>query len=81
MRAAAAARALLLRAPLTPSVRCAKVFESMDALGLPRDAITYSALISALSKGRQWSLGAQQLSQRLVLPHVDLRCCAAALLT
>lgn len=28
----------------------------MSDLGLDRDAITYSALISALSKGRQWSL-------------------------
>lgn len=28
----------------------------MADIGLERDAITYSALISALSKGRQWSL-------------------------
>lgn len=28
----------------------------MSDLGMERDAITYSALISALSKGRQWGL-------------------------
>lgn len=28
----------------------------MEEWGLQRDAITYSAVISALSKGRQWSL-------------------------
>ena len=28
----------------------------MESWGLARDAITYSAVISALSKGRQWSL-------------------------
>lgn len=28
----------------------------MSDMGMERDAITYSALISALSKGRQWSL-------------------------
>ena len=28
----------------------------MDEAGLRRDAITYSAAISALSKGRQWSM-------------------------
>lgn len=33
------------------------IFNAMEDVGLPRDAITYSALISALSKGRQWSLG------------------------
>jgi hypothetical protein len=34
-----------------------QVFNAMEDWGLPRDAITYSAVISALSKGRQWSLG------------------------
>lgn len=28
----------------------------MPEMGMERDAITYSALISALSKGRQWSM-------------------------
>jgi len=42
--------------PLRPALP--QVFNSMDSWGLPRDAITYSAVISALSKGRQWSLGA-----------------------
>lgn len=36
---------------------CHQVFHAMSGGGLPRDAITYSALISALAKGRQWSLG------------------------
>ena len=27
----------------------------MDSMGLPRDAITYSSVISALAKGKQWA--------------------------
>ena len=27
----------------------------MDGMGLPRDAITYSSVISALAKGKQWA--------------------------
>ena len=57
----------------------------MDGWGLPRDAITYSAVISALSKGRQWSLGeSQELAPRNVtskallchvsFPAVMIRC-------
>ncbi len=33
-----------------------QIFYAMESWGLARDAITYSAVISALSKGRQWSL-------------------------
>jgi len=43
-----------------------QVFNAMDQWGLPRDAITYSAVISSLSKGRQWSLGECAGSVRLV---------------
>lgn len=32
------------------------LFDSMDERGLRRDAITYSSLISALAKGKQWVL-------------------------
>lgn len=35
---------------------CLQIFTHMAEWGLSRDAITYSAAISALSKGRQWSL-------------------------
>ena len=31
----------------------------MDARGVPRDAITYSATISALAKGKQWQAALQ----------------------
>ena len=31
-----------------------EIFASMDGMGLRRDAITYSSLISALAKGKQW---------------------------
>lgn len=31
-----------------------EIFASMDSMGLRRDAITYSSLISALAKGKQW---------------------------
>lgn len=39
--------------------RALEIFGSMDAAGLPRDAITYSSTISALAKGKQWSLALQ----------------------
>ena len=32
-----------------------ELFRAMDAMGLRRDAITYSSVISALAKGRQWA--------------------------
>lgn len=35
------------------------IFHKMEALGLRRDAITYSSTISALAKGKQWSLALQ----------------------
>lgn len=35
------------------SVPFPQIFKNMETLGLTRDAITYSAVISALSKGRQ----------------------------
>lgn len=31
-----------------------EIFEGMQRAGLPRDAITYSAVISSLAKGKQW---------------------------
>lgn len=31
----------------------------MERLGLPRDAITYSATISSLAKGKQWHAALQ----------------------
>lgn len=35
------------------------IFHKMEAQGLRRDAITYSSTISALAKGKQWSLALQ----------------------
>lgn len=35
------------------------IYNSMDAQGLPQDAITCSSVISALAKGKQWSLALQ----------------------
>lgn len=32
-----------------------ELFRAMDSMGLPRDAITYSSVISALAKGKQWA--------------------------
>ena len=32
-----------------------ELFRAMDGMGLPRDAITYSSVISALAKGKQWA--------------------------
>ena len=32
-----------------------ELFRKMDGMGLPRDAITYSSVISALAKGKQWA--------------------------
>lgn len=36
-----------------------EIFNNMDTLNLRRDAITYSSTISALAKGKQWSLALQ----------------------
>ena len=43
------------------------IFNSMTELGLKRDAITYSSLISALAKGKQWviALKVRCISARL----------------
>lgn len=42
-----------LKHPLPPSINLNRPFPKTNR---PRDAITYSAVISALSKGRQWAL-------------------------
>lgn len=39
--------------------RAVEIFEAMDGHGVPRDAITYSATISALAKGKQWQAALQ----------------------
>jgi pentatricopeptide repeat protein len=41
------------------------IFHKMEAQGLRRDAITYSSTISALAKGKQWSLALQVGHHRL----------------
>jgi hypothetical protein len=38
------------------------IFHKMEAQGLRRDAITYSSTISALAKGKQWSLALQVIA-------------------
>ncbi len=40
----------------------------MEASGLRRDAITYSSTISALAKGKQWSLALQACAPHLAQP-------------
>lgn len=40
----------------------------MDSMGLRRDAITYSSLISALAKGKQW-LKALQVRPLIIPEH------------
>ena len=45
---------------------------SMSDQGMERDAITYSALISALSKGRQWGLAID------VFNHMVRLCCCSS---
>ena len=44
------------------------IFNSMTELGLKRDAITYSSLISAMAKGKQWviALKVSCISTRLL---------------
>jgi len=36
--------------------KAVEIFNSMERMGLQRDAITYSSVISALAKGKQWSM-------------------------
>lgn len=46
-----------------------EIFEGMAGAGLPRDAITYSATISALAKGKQWHAALQ------VFEHMQVTVC------
>ena len=36
-----------------------EIFHAMERMGLRRDAITYSSVISALAKGKQWTAAIQ----------------------
>lgn len=51
--------------PLHP--QALEIFEGMERQGLPRDAITYSAAISALAKGKQWH------AAMLIFDHMQAR--------
>ena len=49
-----------LRPPTSrPPPQSLEIFESMERKRLPRDAITYSATISSLAKGKQWHAALQ----------------------
>eukprot|EP00884_Botryococcus_braunii_P023324 jgi/Botrbrau1/9676/Bobra.0201s0010.1 len=55
-----------------------EIVAAMDRLGLQRDAITYSSIISALAKGKQWALALDvfaEMQQRGVEADV-VTCCA-----
>jgi pentatricopeptide repeat protein len=53
----------------------------MDRLGLPRDAITYSATISSLAKGKQWHAALQVFdhmqARTALLRGTSFRACTA----
>ena len=48
--------------------KAVEIFNSMERMGLRRDAITYSSVISALAKGKQWSL-AIEVRHSCVIPE------------
>lgn len=50
-------------------VQALEIFESMARQGLPRDAITYSATISSLAKGKQWHAALQMFDHMQVRRH------------
>ncbi len=52
------------RLPSAACVQALELFERMERLRLPRDAITYSATISALAKGKQWHAALQVRGNR-----------------
>lgn len=61
------------RSPDLPSVatrprQALELFERMERMHLPRDAITYSATISALAKGKQWHAALQVCHTAAVRP-------------
>ena len=63
----------------TNNVYQPQVFRTMgDDWGLLRDAITYSAAISALSKGRQWSLAIDVFNHMCAAVVVVLYCAVMA---
>ena len=45
--------------PILDRLQALEIFESMARQRLPRDAITYSATISSLAKGKQWHAALQ----------------------